>query len=421
MNEMKVPDGWELKKLSDLMLIHSGHAFKSKDYVKEGIFILRTVNIDLDGKTNRKNSVFLDNSMFDEYSKYELKENDVLMVMVGATIGKIGIISKNNLPALLNQNMWLFRPQKIEAKFLFYLLKNIIVKYFPNLQGSGMKFFHIGDFRNMEQYIPSQSIQKKIVKKLDYVIEQLEEKKQQIFLLIEHNKERINFFEKNWNKFLISSMLTKNNTMNDWIETTFEDVCKRITYGFTNPMPHVKEGPWLITAKNIKNSIVNYDNALKTDWKSFNELISDKSRPKIGTVVIIKDGATIGRVGIIDRENTCISQSVGSLDPITSKILPEFLLLILESPEIQSKIFEKVKRNTIEHIQITVLAKWTFNLPPIEIQRKILQDVKNIEKKFKIQLIQFKKIQESFDERIKYINHIQSSILDSAFSGKLVN
>ncbi|MFZ0326246.1 MAG: hypothetical protein WBP64_12955 [Nitrososphaeraceae archaeon] len=44
----------------------------------------------------------------------------------------------------------------------------------------------------------------------------------------------------------------------------FGDVIKRITYGFTHPLPHAEEGPWLMTAKDIKYGRINYETAEKT-------------------------------------------------------------------------------------------------------------------------------------------------------------
>ena len=53
-------------------------------------------------------------------------------------------------------------------------------------------------------------------------------------------------------------------------------------------------------------------------------------------------------------------------------------------------------------------------------QKQIVQNIKNSEEKFKSQKTQFENIKENYENSIIYVNHIQSSILDTAFSGKLV-
>ena len=64
--------------------------------------------------------------------------------------------------------------------------------------------------------------------------------------------------------------------------------------------------------------------------------------------------------------------------------------------------------------------KIEFSLPPIPTQKQIVQNIKNAEEKFKSQKTQFENIKENYENSITYVNHIQSSILDAAFSGKLV-
>ena len=74
----------------------------------------------------------------------------------------------------------------------------------------------------------------------------------------------------------------------EWKVVTFEEVSNRITYGFTNPMPHTEDGPWLITAKDIKNGRINYKTAEKTSWKAFKVELSDKESSKKGNSVNYK-------------------------------------------------------------------------------------------------------------------------------------
>jgi len=140
--------------------------------------------------------------------------------------------------------------------------------------------------------------------------------------------------------------------------------------------------------------------------------LSDKSRPKVGTIVIIKDGATIGRVGIIDRENTCISQTLASLEP-NDKIISEFLAYSLQRPKVKQYI-EKYKRAVaMPHISITDLAKWEFLLPPKNKQEEIIIFLES-------QLSEIKKNEKFVELLSRQYDMIQSSILKQAFEGELV-
>ena len=63
---------------------------------------------------------------------------------------------------------------------------------------------------------------------------------------------------------------------------------------------------------------------------------------------------------------------------------------------------------------------FTIPLPPLPIQKQIVQNIKSAEQKFQSQKVQFENIKQNYEKTINYINHMQSSILDTAFSGKLV-
>jgi len=97
------------KQLEEIAELSGGYAFKSEDYSANGRFILRTLNIKDDGSIHRENGVFISHDKCGLYERFELDEHDTLFVMVGATLGKVGFVRREILPALLNQNMWRIR------------------------------------------------------------------------------------------------------------------------------------------------------------------------------------------------------------------------------------------------------------------------------------------------------------------------
>ena len=91
-----IPKGWGVEEIGNISDIQNGFAFKAPEYVDEGVKVLRTLNIGNDGYFNNTDIVFLPQSYKSEkYEKYYFEEFDVALVMVGASIGKIGMILKN--------------------------------------------------------------------------------------------------------------------------------------------------------------------------------------------------------------------------------------------------------------------------------------------------------------------------------------
>jgi type I restriction enzyme S subunit len=113
----KIPTGWTIGKLGDLGKIQPGFAFKSKDFVDNGIKIIKIRNIE-NGIVNLGSADCVDYAVFEIVdNKYVLTSGDVIIAMTGAELGKVGIIPKTNETMLLNQ-----RVGKVTSnnKFLMY-------------------------------------------------------------------------------------------------------------------------------------------------------------------------------------------------------------------------------------------------------------------------------------------------------------
>ena len=81
---------------------------------------------------------------------------------------------------------------------------------------------------------------------------------------------------------------------------------------------------------------------------------------------------------------------------------------------------DAISKTSIPNLSLKSIRMTPITLPPLPIQKQIVQNIKNAEEKFKSQKTQFENIKENYENSITYVNHIQSSILDTAFSGKLV-
>ena len=157
----------------------------------------------------------------------------------------------------------------------------------------------------------------------------------------------------------------------DWEVIPLSNVFSYISYGFTNPMPTTNSGPWMVTANDVKNGRINYETARKTSEYAFKKLITDKSRPKIGDLLLTKDG-TLGRVAIVDKSNICINQSVAVIRT-NDKIEVNFLKHLLQDNFYQKVMIENAGGSTIKHIYITVVDKMPIVLPPLPEQEAIAE------------------------------------------------
>jgi type I restriction enzyme S subunit len=73
----KIPHDWSVIKLSDLARVEGGYAFKSSDYVSEGIKLIRITNVSF-GRMYMTDTVSLPHSYSKTYGNFLLNENDII-------------------------------------------------------------------------------------------------------------------------------------------------------------------------------------------------------------------------------------------------------------------------------------------------------------------------------------------------------
>jgi type I restriction enzyme S subunit len=146
-----------------------------------------------------------------------------------------------------------------------------------------------------------------------------------------------------------------------WQVRKLSDLCLRVTYGFTNPMPTTTEGPWMLTAAEVGYDEIDWESARRTSELAFGRL-TQKSRPALGDVLVTKDG-TLGRVAVLDRDRACVNQSVAVLKPKDQPVagyMKDYLL----SPVGQERMLTDTGGSTIGHIYISRLAHMELPIPP---------------------------------------------------------
>ncbi|ELI0350200.1 restriction endonuclease subunit S [Vibrio vulnificus] len=113
---------WEEVRLSQLVKVTGGNAFKSEQFATQGIPLIKISNIKADYSVNVDSSVFIVEES--KYEKFKVKTGDVLIAMSGATTGKVGCYRFNDF-SYLNQRVGRFDPKKnkIIKPYLFQLLK----------------------------------------------------------------------------------------------------------------------------------------------------------------------------------------------------------------------------------------------------------------------------------------------------------
>ncbi|MEN0045678.1 MAG: restriction endonuclease subunit S [Bacteroidota bacterium] len=164
-----IPVEWKYFPLSKKANLLGGCAFKSKDFVENGIQLIRMGNLYENELRLDRSPVFLPKHFKKEYKKYHIKSGDIIMSMTG-TYGKrdygFAILIENG-DFLLNQRLckFIFDKTEIDTNFLLYLLKSeyYLDELFKSVTGSKQGNLKNSNILNVIVGFPEKDEQLRIV------------------------------------------------------------------------------------------------------------------------------------------------------------------------------------------------------------------------------------------------------------------
>ena len=372
-------------KLGEICNILNGYAFKSKEYVDEGIRIIRITNVqkgiieDLDPR-------YYDISQMNKLKKYMLKENDLLISLTG-NVGRVGLIPKEFLPAGLNQRVGCLRIKNMENISIRYLYQYLNSDKFEkecinHSNGIAQKNLSTEWLKDYMIAVPAIEVQNKIANELEQIQKIIKIKKQQ---LLEQTK-------------IVKSQFVEmfgdpvfNNLKWDKIKMSELGILERGTSKHRpRNAPELLGGRYpLIQTGDISNS-----DLYITDYKAtYSELGLKQSKMWNKGTLCITIAANIAQTSILTFD-ACFPDSVvgfitnGKVNNIFMHYWFDFLQKIIDAQATQ--VAQK-------NINLKILNNLDVIVPPIDLQNRFADIVKQIDKqKFEIEN-SLKKMQELYE------------------------
>lgn len=372
----------EKVKLSDLGTIITGNTPNKKNnefYNSKDICFFKPGDITEDTIENLTSSE--EHISEKARSKARILPKGTILVTCIGTIGKVGII---NHEAACNQQInAIIANDKVDAKYLAYLIYRKKIFLQKKANAPVVPIINKKDFSNIEVNICNKEQQIKIVTKLDKIQE-----------IIDIRKKQIEELDK-----LIESQFVEM-FENEKNEEILNNVCEFINgdrgKNYPSAGEFVDSGIPFINAGLINDKKVN--------WKKMNYITEEKYN-KLGSGKIQKDDVlyclrgSLGKHCIIDLERKgAIASSLVILRANKEKILPEYLLNILDTDEIIRQQEQANNGSSQPNLSAGSVKKYKIKLPNIQRQEEFVNIVKQIDKqKFEIQksLEEMQKLQES--------------------------
>ncbi len=186
----------ELGKCISLL---GGAAFKSTDYVDDGIPVIRI------GEVNRKefdsdSNCYLPNKFVENYGRFLIDNGSLLMSLTGTTgkddYGNVVILNGNKPKYFLNQRVACIKPDPkiFRTEYLYFLLKNVEIKNKIISKSRGVRQANIsnGDITSLIVPVPSirdQLIFEKIIIKINtqiHLAQKMLRKQSDLALSLQH-------------------------------------------------------------------------------------------------------------------------------------------------------------------------------------------------------------------------------------------
>jgi type I restriction enzyme S subunit len=185
---------WVITELGSVIETLKGAAFKSANYVSEGIPIVRVSDF-TDNSISQKEMMYYNDQDASFFQAYRLQHWDILIQTVGSwqnnpasIVGKVVKVPKDLEGSLLNQNIVkLICTHLVDNKFLYYRLKDDSFKYYTlsGAQGAANQAsITLSSIRKFEFLLPPLPTQRRIASILSAYDD-----------LIENNLKRIKLLE----------------------------------------------------------------------------------------------------------------------------------------------------------------------------------------------------------------------------------
>jgi type I restriction enzyme S subunit len=118
-------NSYEAEPLSNYIKIGGGYAFKTEQYKKTGVPIIRISDFNNE-KIVLENCVFYDEDI--SLAKYELQANDIIICLTGGTIAKLGIVQEGLGKLYLNQRVGRFdivKSDKFVKEYVYWIARSV--------------------------------------------------------------------------------------------------------------------------------------------------------------------------------------------------------------------------------------------------------------------------------------------------------
>ena len=381
----------KIREISDVL---NGYAFKSSNYISDGYRVIRITNVQ-SGYIEDEKPVYYEYD--NKLEKYELQENDLLISLTG-NVGRCALVTKEFLPAYLNQRVCCLRvnKEKVMPKFLYYILNSKKFEFdcINSSQGIAQLNMSTEWLKEYNLEIPTIELQKKVINIFDKVYSNIDIKKKQISSC--NNLIKSQFVEMFDNK--------------DFPYVKFKEYMERCVDIGSNGANAVVMDHYNMTDEKDYAMVIRFTNLNSGDFeKDVKYLNKDDyeffSKSKVyGDEIIFCKIGSAGMNYIMPRLDMPVTLGLNQIMVTPKDINTRYLYEYINSYEGKKYINNNINGAVTKTITKHALWEFPIKTPPIELQNKFAQIVEQIDKqKFE------------FENSLKKLEELKNSLMQEYF------
>ena len=419
MSQIFIPKGWKLKKLEEFCKINPPKS-EIRDLEDETLvsFIPMRYVDDERGIIAQQD----DKKLGEVRKGYTYFRNgDVIFAKITPCMenGKAAIGRElTNGIGFASTEFHVLRPNhEAIPEWIHYFVRNISFRNEAKTHftgSAGQQRVPIDFLKSYEIPLPNIETQKKIIQKLDHILGQLEEKKKTILELQNKKIKNSKLLSNEFMSDLIAKLIPVGNYPRDWMPITLGSIFNPINQKW-QPNSESKMVNY-VALENIESNTGRLINFVQTDSQTIK---SSKTIFKKNHVLYGKLRPYLNKVFLPDFDGMC-STDILVLEP-NSNTVKEFLAYFLRSKHVLSLTSKLMYGTKMPRINTRDLSDIKLGLPSKNEQCRIVKNLQKSEdhiNSIKQSIGLIVNIQTKIQT---YLDHVQTSILNKAFSGKLVN
>ena len=415
----EVPEHWNVKRLKFLGDIILGLTYSPENITNEdnGTLVLRSSNIQ-NGKLVFEDNVFVNS---DIPQKMITTEQDILICSRNGSrslIGKCALIEKYGLNQTFRAFMTVYRTPY--RKFVYYALNSEIFKSqlglfltstINQLTTQVLGNFNIAFPPRDEQTAIAHYLDTKLgeidalIDKQQTLLEKLAERRTATITAAVTRGLNPNAPMKNSGVEWLGDVLAH------WDVSPFKLVMNSIIDYRGKTPEKTNSGVFLITARNIKNGIIDYTLSQEFIDEDNYEEVMRRGLPKLGQVLMTTE-APLGEVAQIDRTDVALAQRVLKFDGKKNKLDNRFLKYFILSKAFQASLYKFATGSTALGIKSERLSYLKSLLPPVTEQTAIANYLDQ-------ETAKIDRLCETVNQTIGRLKEYRTALITQAVTGKI--